>query len=297
MEARTRQEEPLIARGVFALGSEGESEDGGNEVKDDGCSDGSYGNLEEEEIPTTQMVKAWNAEVIPPERMGHAMVSSAGFVDARERLSLLDARLAEAARERESRRRRGKQRPVDFRAATRGGTRRKGGAVLPRSLLPDTVSRDEAHRKEPKRMIDYKLRNEKIEMLRCLRFIDDLQKEVRRNMVQRHSDATRQLREDMRHALQRDRQEKMEHQRLIKEEDQKYRNAYAAIMTAACNDRRIAKDLMLERTRQLAEYQSLSLRESRRMCHYMKQESKERMRHDLLHYVSTITGWQSHFVS
>ncbi|ESL09640.1 hypothetical protein TRSC58_02637 [Trypanosoma rangeli SC58] len=263
---------------------------------------GSYGNGDEDqEIPTKQLVDAWSAEVIPPRRRSK-VIKSSGIADIRERLSLMDERLKNEVRQRERRQQAAVQRHVGVSEPEAKGTRHtkrheRPKVVLPRSLVPDAVSAEDLLRHEPKRMIDYTLRNEKIEMLRSIRFIDDLQKEIRRTMVQRHNDATRQLRDEVRQALEDDQREKLERMRQVKDEDQRYRSAYKAIMAAACNDLRNAKDLMMERTRQLAEYHSHSLRESRRMCQYMKRESKERMRHDLLRYASTVTGWQSHFVS
>ncbi|EAN83135.1 hypothetical protein C3747_80g52 [Trypanosoma cruzi] len=281
----------------------------GTLVKDEheyGGSAGSYGNGDEEEIPTNQLVNAWNAEVIPPKQYNR-VINSYDIADVRERLSLMEEQLINEARQRERRQRAGVPRHLDSsqvgffdhdgKVARRLRRREKPKVVFPRSLVPDTVSKEDFLRQEPKRMIDYTLRNEKIEMLRSVRLIDDLQKEIRRKMFQRHNDATRQLRENLRQSLEEDRREKLERMRQIKDEDQKYRSAYKAIMAAACNDLRTAEDLMMERTRQLAEYHSHSLRESRRMCQYMKRESKERMRHDLLRYASTVTGWQSHFVS
>ncbi|RNF08482.1 hypothetical protein TraAM80_02707 [Trypanosoma rangeli] len=267
-----------------------------------GGSTGSYGNGdEEEEIPTKRLVDAWSAEVIPPRRFSKVIKSSC-IADIRERLQLMDERLKNEDRQRERRQQAAVQRHVGVSEPEAKDTRHikrheRPKVVLPRSLVPDAVSAEDLLRHEPKRMIDYTLRNEKIEMLRSIRFIDDLQKEIRRTMVQRHNDATRQLRDEVREALDDDRRERLERMRQVKDEDQRYRSAYKAIMAAACNDLRTAKDLMMERTRQLAEYHSHSLRESRRMCQYMKRESKERMRHDLLRYASTVTGWQSHFVS
>lgn len=276
---------------------------------EDEGSTSSYSNVEEEEekVLTRQFVNAWNAEVIPPKHLTQVLdfadlvdfVDFAEFADMRERLGLMDERLVKATRERESRQRRGVWPHVDGREKReeKGPSGRVRPTVkLPRSLVPDTVSTDELRRKQPKRIINYTLRNEKIEMLRSVRLIDDLQKDIRRKMVQQHSDVTRELREGIRQALELDRREKIERMRQIRDEDEKYRRAYKALMAAACNDLRVAKELMTERTRQLAEYQSLSLRESRRMCEYMKRESKERMRHDLLHYASAVTGWQSNFV-
>ncbi|RNF24473.1 uncharacterized protein Tco025E_02536 [Trypanosoma conorhini] len=319
-----REMDERVGAGNVAVIPAGEAEDEVGDDEDDvgdalvmghaakeeheyGGSAGSYGNGEdEEEIPTKQLVNAWSAEVIPPTRCNRAM-NSADVADLRGRLSLMEERLTNEALQRERRRRAAAQSQVESGhvgvgelAATgikQVKRRARPKLVLPRSLVPDAVSVEDLLRHEPKRMIDYTLRNEKIEMLRSIRLIDDLQKEIRRKMVQRHNDTTRHLREELRQALEDDRREKLERMRQIKDEDEKYRSAYRAIMAAACNDLRTAKDLMMERTRQLAEYHSHSLRESRRMCDYMKRESKERMRHDLLRYASTVTGWQSHFVS
>lgn len=271
-------------------------------IYEDGGHTASYSSIEEEtkeqEIPTKQLVHAWNAEVIPPKRYNHAF-ESLDFADFRERLSVLDQHAAWVAREQKEMQKRvallssaGYKKRHDKALIARARSKMK----LPRSLAPETLLRDELHRKQPKRVIDYTLRNEKIEMLRSARLIDDLQKEIRREMVHRHSDATQKILEEVRRALALDRQEKFERMRQIKSEDERYRNAYKAVMAAACNDLRVAKQLMTERTRQLAEYQSLSLRESRRMCEYMKRESRERMRHDLLRYASAVTGWQSNLV-
>lgn len=262
----------------------------------------SYSSVEEEtkeqEIPTKQLVHAWNAEVIPPKRLNHAF-DSLELADLRKRLRNLNRHSAWVAREQKELQKRVTLHPSICRKkkhdkAPVACVRQK--LKLPCSLAPDTLLTDELQRKQPKRIIDYTLRNEKIEMLRSVRLIDDLQKDIRREMVHRHSDATRNILEEVRQALLLDKQEKRERMRQIKNEDERYRNAYKSVMAAACSDLRVAKELMTERTKQLAEYQSLSLRESRRMCEYIKRESRERMRHDLLRYASAVTGWQSNLV-
>ncbi|ORC84187.1 uncharacterized protein TM35_000481480 [Trypanosoma theileri] len=316
----------------------------------DGSSAGSYGNVEEEEIPTEQLVKAWSAEVIPPKEAPFIR-DAANIADVRERLLFMQNRLDKAAWRPHNRRQRQRSftRSSSSSSSSSGGNQknaavnriniegrkisknknrhppnnnsvgvnksneknryiprvgekrkldhtRAGNGKFPQNLLPGSVALTMAC-KQPKRMIDYTLRDEKIEMLRSLRFIDDLQKDIRRKLVERHSRETQRIREEIRYALKQDQQELIERKRQIRDEDEKYRKAYATIVAAASNNLRTADALMRERTRELSEYQAQTLRENRAMSRYLKRESKERMRHGLLHYASVVTGWQSHYVS
>ncbi|KAH9597718.1 hypothetical protein LSM04_008655 [Trypanosoma melophagium] len=347
MQENTEQEDL-----AFPTHGDGEEDGGGvgvgvlHQMEMDGSSAGSYGNLEEEEIPTEQLVKAWSAEVIPPAEPPY-MREAANIADVQRRLLCMQDKLDKAARR--QRTRRPQQRSHSYGSSTGAHTHtittsntggrgvnksknrnnnntnnhnssgvnyrhntskadlrlreeknvdysRGGDGKFPHGLLPGSVSLTVV-RKQPKRMIDYTLRDEKIEMLRSLRFLDDLQKDIRRKLVERHSRETQRIREEIRYSLKQDQQELIERKRQIRDEDEKYRKAYATIVAAASNNLRTADALMRERTRQLSEYQAQTLRENRAMSRYLKRESKERMRHGLLHYASAVTGWQSHFVS
>ncbi|RHW68818.1 hypothetical protein DPX39_100011200 [Trypanosoma brucei equiperdum] len=276
--------------------------------EDDGGSGGSFVNTEEKEIPTSQLVEVWSAQVIPPKR--HiGMGDSPDLTELRGQLTAMDkclrrgeqrrVRLRHQQRQQSAaQKQRGHMDPVSDGVSAQMWRDRRAiaSAFLPHGLNVDTIKGNKFYEKQPRRMIDYERRNEKIEMLRSVRFIDELEREVGRKMVQQHRDTTMKLREEVKAALERDRQEVLERRRLIREEDQKYRNAYTAILTAASNDLRMTKVLMLERMQHLAQQHALSLRESRRMCQLLKRESKERVRHDLLRYASAVTEWQSHFV-
>ncbi|KAH8616595.1 hypothetical protein ERJ75_000461700 [Trypanosoma vivax] len=272
-----------------------------------GESTGSYGNMEERVIPTSELVAVWSAQVIPPKPL-YPTADSPALDDVRERLSIIDECLRAKGREMHQRRLRSSRLASQVAPARSSSYSGAGGhatgkprrrvapsTFLPGSIISDDVMDDTMLYGGRKTRIDYARRNEKIEMLRSVRFIDDLEREIGRKLVQRHSDVMVKLREEARRALQQDRQEMLERRRLIREEDQKYRDAYTAIITGASNDFRTAKGLMMEKLQQLAQLQAISLRESRRMCQYMKQESKKRVRHDLLRYASTVTEWQSHF--
>nr|CCC93289.1 unnamed protein product [Trypanosoma congolense IL3000] len=288
-----------------------EEEDSGEEDKttsvadrNDGESTGSYGNFEGREIPISELVEVWSAQVIPPSES--AGMHPAGLTNVHERLTAMDEYLRKRAQQRKSRQlpQRAPKQGTRQGVAGRGthdlwkSNKRAASNAFPScNFHSETIMNEKCFQKQPKRMIDYERRNEKIEMLRSMRFIDELEREISRKMVQRHRDITMMLRNEVKVALVRDRQEVMERKRFIREEDQKYRNAYTAILTAAGNSLRTAKGLMLERMQLLAQQQELSLRESRRMCRHMKRESKARVRHDLLRYVSTVTEWQSQLAS
>lgn len=155
-----------------------------------------------------------------------------------------------------------------------------------RSLL---LHRPQQHR-------DAAQRDRKIERLRTARYLGDMQQLLRRRMRQEYDQQMREMRISLKESMRTAQAEKTDLMRRVRDENERYRAAYATLMAAAASEAQVPARVMSRHTAQLADYYATSLHHSHSMCDALKRETEQRTRQELLQYAEEVSAWQQHFL-
>ena len=139
-------------------------------------------------------------------------------------------------------------------------------------------------------------RDRKIERLRAARYLGDLQQLLRRRMRHEYDAQMSAMRGSLREALRTAKAEKADLMQRVRDENERYRAAYATLMEAAANEAQVPARVMSRHTAQLADYYATSLQHSQAMCDALKREMDRRTRAELLQYAEEVSAWQQHFL-
>ena len=218
---------------------------------------------------TNMLVSSWKDEIIPPARrkLGAALNPKV-LSSLQRRMHHVDLALLPTSR---------RHRPCVH------DTREKVTVLSPRELHGVVNGRQ---------LTDGAARDSKIETLRALRFVDELQQQVRAQIHQRDSLLENQLRDELREKLKKDRRDFRDLKQLAKDEDEKLRLAYASIISSArptsVSDQRLYRD----DTRKIAEKFMKKEREARRVARETARDNFDSLQSRLKSLVKDVQRWQ-----
>ncbi|KAK7194935.1 hypothetical protein NESM_000416000 [Novymonas esmeraldas] len=189
-------------------------------------------------------------------------------------------------------------RPQHATASSQRVRRRPLRPAAPPTIREPPLTRQErellAHR--PQHRIDTALRDVKIERLRSARYLGDMQQLLRQRMRREYDAQLSAMRGSLKASMQSAREGKVDLMRRVRDENDRYRAAYATLMTAAANEAQVPARVMSRHTAQLADYYATSLQHSHAMCEALKQEADRRTKSELLRYAEEVSAWQQHFL-
>lgn len=148
---------------------------------------------------------------------------------------------------------------------------------------------------QPLRRIDGEQRDRKIQQLRAARYLGDTQQLIRQRMRREYDEQMSAMRHSLKESMQSARQEKQELMRHVRDENDRYRQAYAVLMEAAANELQVPARVMSRHTAQLADYYATSLQNTFNLSEQLKRETNRRNRDDVLRYAEEVSSWQQHF--
>ncbi|KPA78337.1 hypothetical protein ABB37_06468 [Leptomonas pyrrhocoris] len=139
-------------------------------------------------------------------------------------------------------------------------------------------------------------RDRKIERLRAARYLGDMQQLLRRRMRHEYDVQMNAMRGSLKASMKTAKAEKTDLLRRVRDENERYRAAYATLMEAAANEAQVPARVMSRHTAQLADYYATSLQRSNALCEALKREADHRTRAELLQYAEEVSAWQQHFL-
>jgi hypothetical protein len=148
----------------------------------------------------------------------------------------------------------------------------------------------------PQQHRDAAQRDRKIERLRAARYLGDMQQLLRRRMRHEYDAQMSAMRNSLKESLRSAKAEKTELMRRVRDENERYRAAYATLMEAAANEAQVPARVMSRHTAQLADYYATSLQHSQAMCEALRRETHRRTRAELLQFAEEVSAWQQHFL-
>ncbi|KAG5479486.1 hypothetical protein LSCM1_04750 [Leishmania martiniquensis] len=151
-----------------------------------------------------------------------------------------------------------------------------------------------AHRSQHR--IDAAQRDRKIERLRSARYLGDMQQLLRQRMRHEYDTQISAMRGSLKQSIRTAREEKMDLMRRVRDENARYRAAYATLMEAAANEAQVPARVMSRHTARLADYYATALQHSHAVCESLKREADRRTKNELLRYAEELSAWQQHFL-
>ncbi|KAG5480253.1 hypothetical protein CUR178_06309 [Leishmania enriettii] len=151
-----------------------------------------------------------------------------------------------------------------------------------------------AHRAQHR--IDAAQRDSKIERLRSARYLGDMQQLLRQRMRREYDTQISAMRGSLKKSMRTAREEKIDLMRRVRDENARYRAAYATLMEAAANEAQVPARVMSRHTAQVADYYATALQHSHAVCESLKREADRRTRNELLRYAEEVSSWQQHFL-
>ncbi|KAG5505799.1 hypothetical protein JKF63_05135 [Porcisia hertigi] len=148
----------------------------------------------------------------------------------------------------------------------------------------------------PQHRIDAAQRDRKIERLRSARYLGDMQQLLRRRMRREYDAQISAMRGSLKESIRTAREEKIDLMRRVRDENKRYRAAYATLMEAAANEAQVPVRVMSRQTAQLADYYATTLQHSHAVCESLKREADRRSKKELLRYAEEVSSWQQHFL-
>ncbi|CCW62935.1 unnamed protein product [Phytomonas sp. EM1] len=135
-------------------------------------------------------------------------------------------------------------------------------------------------------------RDRKIERLRASRFLNEMQSRLHQGIRRDYESRMAEMRQSLKRNISASRRNMLDGMRWIRDENNKYRDAYTTVMEAAANDSRMAQRMMSDYTAKLAKHYSDSLHESQRMSAYLEDEKERQDMMNLVQYAQIVTSWQ-----
>ncbi|CCW70364.1 unnamed protein product [Phytomonas sp. Hart1] len=135
-------------------------------------------------------------------------------------------------------------------------------------------------------------RDRKIERLRASRFLNKMQGLLHQGIRREYESRMAETRESLKRNISASKRNMLDGMRWIRDENNKYREAYAVLMEAAANDSRMAQRMMSDYTANLAKHYADSLHESQRMSAYLEDEKERQDMSNLVRYAQRVTSWQ-----
>ncbi|GET88408.1 hypothetical protein, conserved [Leishmania tarentolae] len=151
-----------------------------------------------------------------------------------------------------------------------------------------------AHR--PQNRIDVAQRDSKIERLRSARYLGDMQQLLRQRMRREYDMQVSAMRSSLKESIRTAKAAKVDLMRRVRDENARYRAAYATLMEAAANEAQVPARVMSRHTVQLADYYATALHHSLVMCDSLKREADRRTKNELLRYAEEVSAWQQHLL-
>ncbi|KAG5502499.1 hypothetical protein JIQ42_05379 [Leishmania sp. Namibia] len=151
-----------------------------------------------------------------------------------------------------------------------------------------------AHRAQHR--IDAAQRDSKIERLRSARYLGDMQQLLRQRMRREYDTQISAMRGSLKESMRTAREERIDLMRRVRDENARYRAAYATLMEAAANEAQVPARVMSRHTAQVADYYATALQHSHAVCESLKREADRRTRNELLRYAEEVSSWQQHFL-
>ncbi|CAG9573571.1 conserved hypothetical protein [Leishmania major strain Friedlin] len=151
-----------------------------------------------------------------------------------------------------------------------------------------------AHR--PQHRIDVAQRDSKIERLRSARYLGDMQQLLRQRMRREYDTQMSAMRGSLKEFIRTSKEAKIDLMRRVRDENARYRAAYATLMEAAANEAQVPARVMSRHTVQLADYYATALQHSLLVCDSLKREADRRTKNELLRYAEEVSAWQQHLL-
>ncbi|CBZ26914.1 conserved hypothetical protein [Leishmania mexicana MHOM/GT/2001/U1103] len=151
-----------------------------------------------------------------------------------------------------------------------------------------------AHR--PQHRIDVAQRDSKIERLRSARYLGDMQQLLRQRMRREYDTQMSAMRGSLKESIRTAKEAKIDLMRRVRDENARYRAAYATLMEAAANEAQVPARVMSRHTVQLADYYATALQRSLLVCNSLKRETDRRTKNELLRYAEEVSAWQQHLL-
>ncbi|CAJ1988643.1 hypothetical protein conserved [Leishmania donovani] len=151
-----------------------------------------------------------------------------------------------------------------------------------------------AHR--PQHRIDVAQRDSKIERLRSARYLGDMQQLLRQRMRREYDAQMSAMRGSLKESIRTAKEAKIDLMRRVRDENARYRAAYATLMEAAANEAQVPARVMSRHTVQLADYYATALQHSLLVCDSLKREADRRNKNELLRYAEEVSAWQQHLL-
>ncbi|CAJ1025235.1 hypothetical protein Q4I30_003804 [Leishmania utingensis] len=175
---------------------------------------------------------------------------------------------------------------------------RPSRAPVHRLVVEPPLTRQERYflANRPQHRIDAEQRDCKIERLRSARYLGDMQQLLRQRMRREYDSQMSAMRGSLKESIRTARREKIDLMRRVRDENARYRAAYAILMEAAANEAQVPARVMSRHTAQLADYYATALQHSFAVCESLKQEADRRTKNELFRYAEEVSAWQQHFL-
>jgi hypothetical protein len=224
---------------------------------------------------TKELVTGWDRGVVPPpKRARGALIDPLSITELQHRIHILEQSLQQAGGNR------------------RSAPRPSGHDSRLHSSLECAASRN-ADRKAAVHLQNI-TRDFKIETIRNNKFVENMQKVFKREVISKRSCAERDALVAYRNATAAQRQNQVAAERRVRDDDEALRKAAEAIVESERNHLRLHSHLMTEQTAKLVNGNFAAMRETRKVLREKSSKNATKIKEDISLLRETVGSWRSH---